>query len=124
MRVQPVALTRDYWHFKTTDSGEHHSFDEFLQFFSNNPIKCIFMYLTHSGCTKNYVNGYFIGIEYEANSDELLIYYVTDENLPHGVSQLCTVTYNGKNYDYKSVMELYRDYQHDKLSKEIDEALE
>jgi len=121
MNIQPIALTRDFWSLKTFKTDEHHTFDEFLHFFDENPIKCLFLSYTHTGCTKTYIHGNFIGIEYEEKDDELLIYYVTDEELPHGMSQLCSVTYNGKTYI--DPLELYHVYQNDKLEQEIDEAL-
>ena len=125
MNIQPIALTRDFWQLKAFDTfkpDEHHTFDEFLHFFDKNPIKCLFLSLTHFGCTKTYIHGNFIGIEYVEKDDELLIYYVTNEELPHGLSQICSITYNGKTYI--DPVELYHIYQNDKLEQEIDEALE
>ena len=124
MNIQPIALTRDFWDlntFKTFKTDEYHTFDEFLHFFDKNPIKCLVLSFTHTGSTKTYIYGNFIGIEYEEKDNELLIYYVTDEELPHGLCQLCSVTYNGKTYI--DPLELYQVYQNDKLEQEINEAL-
>jgi len=87
----------------------------------SNPMRCV--YIVQTTGDRIYADGYFVRI-YSRDS-HLVIDYIGDRIYTIGVPSMdshCYVVYKEKKY--YDMSELYRDFENDRLSKEIDNALE
>ena len=86
----------------------------------SNPMRCV--YINQITRDRTYVDGYFVRIY--SRDNYLEIDYIGNDNYFIGVSSMdshCYVVYKEKKY--YDMSELYRVFENDRLSKEIDNAL-
>lgn len=87
----------------------------------SNLMRCV--YINQITGDRIYVDGYFVRI-YNSDDGYLVIDYIGNHNYPIGVPSMdshCYVVYKEKKY--YDMSELYRVFENDRLSKEIDNAL-
>lgn len=87
-----------------------------------NPMRCVV--INQITKERSYIDGHFVDIGY--HNDTLEINYICIDLVAGmcGIPTMdshCYVTYNGKVYH--DMMQLYRDFKNNELSKEIEEAL-
>ena len=99
-------------------------YGEYYHNCKDSPMRCVIVNQINKDRT--YIDGYFVSVKYDGHDDELVIDYIC-ERLSAGMIGVptmdshCFVTYMGK--EYRNMSELYKDFENDKLIKEIDEAL-
>ena len=117
MRFHPIATAiKDVMRF---------AYGEELKKYKKNPMRCVFIDM--STRHRVYIDGYFCTMDYDSHMDELRIIYIV-ESFPDGhlnmrpdMDERCFVTFDGKRYN--DMPALYRAYQANRLSEEIDEVL-
>lgn len=116
MRVHPVAIS--------VKEIMPYVYGEYYHKHKDNPMRCVIVNMVTKDRT--YIDGYFVSIRYVNNDSKLVIDYIC-ERMNAGMVGIptmdshCFVTYMGK--EYRNMFELYKDFENDKLIKEIDKAL-
>lgn len=98
------------------------AYNSMYELCKHNPMRCVI--INQVSKERTYIDGHFVDIEYR--NDTLEINYICVDLVAGmcGIPTMdghCYVMYNGKSY--QDMMQLYKDFKNNELSKEIDEAL-